>query len=397
MTRWRTIAMTAVVALPLAAGATEPGDPAGGAPSPLRVWAVLAAPDLRRWGLEDLVVAGLSEDRTVTLVDREHLDLVARELSLGSMLEASGAGLRQKAGRIVKADALVLLSRETGDGKDFVRLVVCECRGGARLRVQYVPLEGGKVESAAKQVLAAVAQTRTHFSQGIRRVFGVPPFVSRTLTHGHDNLQRGFSALLANALSARPGVAVIEVEEARQIAREISLTDGKDVDRVVPSFVEGEYTVTRNGSEGPVVEFRVRITRSGSDERTLPARKVKLSEAAAYVGVELPALVSGVERAASQHALTAEQQAAALLARADVFAGLGGWEHSTGLREAALLLKDDVAQRKTLMGEYQKILRSPLPAGMKIGEGEAYRSLSRYRWGAWQLALPHLEHLIRND
>lgn len=395
-------AAAALVSWHLSADAAEPGGPAGGASSPLRTWAVLAAPELRRAGLDDLVTAGLSQDRTIRLVERQRLDLVAGELALGALVESSGAGLRRKTGGTLKADALVLLRRDTGaDGKDFVRLVVCECRSGARLRVECVLLEQGKIESAAKRVVVAVAQTRARFPEGVRRVFGVPPFVSRTLTHGYDHLQRGFSALLAEALSAQPGVAVIEVEEARQIAREIGLTDGKDVDRVVPAFVEGEYTVTRNGEDEPAVEFRARITRSAGDAQTLPPRKLKLSEAARYVGVELPALVSGVAKAAPGRAMSPEEQVSELVARADVFTLLGFWDHAAGLREAALLLKPDAAGRRlALLHDYDRLARRPMdevsPEDRKRIDSPAVRAAVMRRVEAYLAGLAHLEHLIRN-
>jgi hypothetical protein len=92
----------AVVAILAAGAAWCPGQqaqPAAREPVPaLRTWAVLASDELRKSGLEDQVLAGLGMDRTITLVDREHLALVAKELALSGLLEAHGAGSRRKAG-----------------------------------------------------------------------------------------------------------------------------------------------------------------------------------------------------------------------------------------------------------------------------------------------------------
>ena len=342
---WRTIAMTALVLLPVVAQGAETGEPSGGASSVLRTWAVLSSPDLRSSGLEDQVIAGLSRDQATMLVDREHLDLVAKELSLGGMLKSSGTGLRQQAGKIVKADALVLLSRETAAGKDVVRLVICECHCGARLRVDYIPLDSGKAESAAAQIHAAIQETRRHFPQGLRWVFGVPPFVSRTLTHDYDYLQCGYSALLAKALSLQPGAAVIEVEEAQQIAREIGLTDGRDVDRLVPLLVEGEFAVPNGAGQGERrIEFTIRVRRASTAAPRELRDTVPLATAARYITMDLPPRILKTSGAESGGVFSAEEQFRWLSERADAFAMLGFWDHAVGLREAALLLKPDAVE-----------------------------------------------------
>jgi hypothetical protein len=391
---WVVCATAFLAALPVAGVAGQEPRPAADQPvAMLRTWAVLASEELRKSGLEDQVLVGLGADSTITLVDREHLDLIARELALGSLLDSSGAGSRRKAGAAVKADALVILNHESIEGKQYVRLVVCETRGGARLRVELIPLEDGKFDEAGKAIVSAIQDVRKHFAQGIKRVYGVPPFVSRCLTHEYDYLQRGYSSLLANALSQQPGVAVIEVEEARQIAREIALTDGQDLQRLVPVFVEGEYQVPVGATGDAEVEFTVRLTAADGDLPKLPVRKVRLSEAARYVASRLPALVLGQEKAGT--ALDAGQQARVLVERADTFARLGSWDQSTVLREATLLLTDDIGQRQTLVQEYCWIIRANFPSGTQLLSPEHIEECRR-RAGLWRAALAHVEYLIRN-
>ena len=399
---WRTIAVMALVLLPVAAEGEESGEPSGAASAAFRTWAVLSSPDLHSSGLEDQVIAGLSPDQAIMLVDRAHLDLVAKELSLSGMSNSSGTGLRQKAGRIVKADALVLLSRETAAGKDLVRLIICECRCGARLRVDYMPLENGKVEAAARQILAAIQETRRHFPQGLRQVLGVPPFVSRTLTHEYDYLQRGCSALLANALSLQPGTAVIEVEEAQQIAREIGLTDGKDVDRLVPLLVEGEFVVPNVVGQGePRIEFTVRVRRASAVAPRELRDTVPLAAAARYITVDLPPRILQTSAADSGSVFSPDEQFRWLAERADAFLLLGFWDHAAGLREAALLLKPEaVKQRLALIDEYQRLAsRSRSEASWeertRIGS-PALRAAVMRDVETYLAGLAHLEYLIRN-
>jgi len=368
--------------------ATQPG-------TALRTWAVLASDELRKSGLEDQILAGLGTDRTITLVDRQHMALVAREMALSSLLETSGAGSRRKAGAAIRADALAILHLESAGGESFVRLVICETRAGARLAVECFPYKADHADEAGKAIVAAIERTRRRFRNGVQRVYAVAPFVSRDLGHQYDHLQRGCASLLAGALASRDGVAVIEIDEARQIARELGMTDGADIRRFVPLLIEGEYEVTR-GSAGKeaTIRFGVKVTGNGKPV-TVPDRTVALTEMAGYLSKDLAAAILG-SSAPTDKPLSAEQEAAGLVARADVFARLGAWEHSTGLREAALLLKDDPNQRKLLVDEYRKIVAAPLPWGMKIGQGEDYKELCRQRWELWRLALAHLEYLVRN-
>ena len=107
---WRTLAAWAMA---LAAGGGPALCPAAEEDA-LRVWAVIAAPAIRQSGLADLVNAGLGRQPGITLVERDRLDAVLKELTLAQMLGATGTG-RRAAGRILQADALVLLA-EAGDG-----------------------------------------------------------------------------------------------------------------------------------------------------------------------------------------------------------------------------------------------------------------------------------------
>lgn len=388
------VALCLAPAGPAAAAGARQGQsrPAGHA---LRTWAILCTKPLQTSGLEDLLTISLARDKTMRLVDRKHLDLVAREIALGRMFGGAAVGRRRKLGRILKADAMLLLSLEAGAGQDTLRLVICHSRSGARLRVACFPYDKDKVKDVSAAVLDVIRKTRKQFSGGLRQVYGIGPFVSRGLTHRYDHLQRGYANLLAEALGARKGVAVIETTEARQIVREIALTDGKGVVRTVPLFVKGEFEVTAPAGRKPTVTFGVKITGSRAAARVLPARAVGLAEAAEFVGRTLPDLIAKEEAAHAHPAMSAAQQAAELISRADVFARIGAWEHSTGLREAALLLKDDAAQRQTLISEYGRLAMGNWPAGMQL-DTEAHRAACLHRSSLWLTSVAHLEYLIRN-
>lgn len=366
--------------------------------APLGTWAVILSDNLRKSPLEDQVLMGLSREAGLKLVDRSRLDLLVKEMAVAGLAETAATADRAKAGRILKADALAIISRESVEGKEFIRLTISECRTGARLRVDWLPLAEDRMAEAAATLVADIRRTREQFTEGVTQVFGVPPFVSRCLTHQYDYLQRGYAELLATGLGAQKGVAVIEVEEARQIAREIVLTDGADVKRLVPMFVEGEFEVTRaeTAKEEPTISFRFKVSGTGVKERAWSERPMKLSAAPTFVGRDLAALVTGLRQpAAGAGGLSADRQAATLIARADAFAALGTWEHSTALREAALLLKDDPVQRDKVIQEYGRIINANWPEGTMSGS-PAQLAGCRCRIELWRIGLAHAEYLVRN-
>ena len=85
--------------------------------------------------------------------------------------------------------------------------------------------------------------------------------VVQNLTHDYDRLQATYARLLESASDVYPGVAVLEIEEARAIGRELAVAGGELRDRVVPVFVEGEFEMSRKpGREEPTVRLAVRIT-----------------------------------------------------------------------------------------------------------------------------------------
>lgn len=366
-------------------------------PVPLTTWAAIVAEDLRSSPVADLVSFGLATDSGLTLVDREHLDLLAKELSLWGLTDPSATSERIKAGRLLKADVLVILGRQSADGKEFVRMTICECRSGARLAVDCVALADGRADQAAATILADIRRCRTRFADGVTQVFGVPPFVSRSLTHQYDHLQRGYAELLAEALGNRKGTAVIEVEEARQIAREAALAGEGDLKRLVPVFVEGEYEVALTPAaetERPVT-FRVKLTGADGKGRSLPEQVVRLSEAPDYVGGQLASLVTGLEQ--DTQAMSVDDQVRALIARAEAFAALGNLPLSTGLREAALLIRDDPAGRKVLLQEYMKDIAGHKPYPQELAaEPDRWQQEGERCFAVWHVAMSHVEYLIRN-
>ncbi|MDZ7620752.1 MAG: hypothetical protein U1E05_27430, partial [Patescibacteria group bacterium] len=265
---------------------------------------------------------------------------------------------------------------------------------GARLLVEQVAWDVDLPDGAAKAIVAAVQAASRRFPRRVERVYAVLPFVSRNLSHEYDYLQRACASLLADALRSQDSVAVVEIEEARQIAREIAMTDGKEIRPIVPLIIEGEFHVAREAlKEEPVVRFDIRV-QGNEGPINLPSHAISLSAMPRYLARDLPARILG-SPFQDDAPLTLDQQVSALVARANVFADLGAWEHSTSLREAALLLEDNPGHRLRLISEYRRMAQAPLPTGV-VKHSQSHAAECARRLRLWACTLPHVAFLIRN-
>ena len=166
------------------------------------------------------------------------------------MLGADQVENRRQAGVLLKADMLVLLSLEEAKSKKpTVKIVISDCSNGARLRIGWIPFNKDELENSCRDLTKIVHNTLKRFKDGVKQIVGVSHLVSRNLVHDYDHLQAGYAYLLQNALSSSPGVAVIEVEEARSIRHESELAGDIKSGRVVPLFVEGEFRMQRAASK----------------------------------------------------------------------------------------------------------------------------------------------------
>ena len=336
----------------------------------LQRWAVVAAEPLRDTGFSDLLAAELSAREGLELVERENLAEILAELELSASMGAEAAAKRVELGRLLSANALVLVSLEererppdrvdrekrsaADETETFLRLVISDCRYGARLRLEYLPYSADRLDRLSVGCADLVDQTRSHFAGGVEQVIAVTPFLSKNLTHDYDHLQAGYAYLVESALMSYPGTAVVETEEARTIRRELEVTGSELNDRVLPLLIEGEYEmwVDRPNSE-PAVQLDIRATDGKSILLQRRWTDMELSEVAELLRESIPHQIVQLTREATLPGLSRRRQFALLAERAGAFERFGAYEHSTGLREAALLLQpDDLEQRLALIGDH---------------------------------------------
>lgn len=360
---------------------------------------------MRDSGLSDLLLAKLSSLDGVELVEREAFESLAAEYSLAELGSAGAARQRVQLGTFLRANRLLLLSRAAleDEASEVFQLVVADCQTGARLADEYYP-GGTDPEQFAKAVAVAVEQTQSRFPGGVMRVVGVSHFLANTLVHSYDHRQAGYAYLLQRALALHPGTAVLEIEEARAVAQELALStppDGADSlrRRIVPILVDGEFTVSEDHAAGThAVDLTVHVRRgSGVDE--IRETALPPAEVVSFLTGELPRRILALEDDQAP-LLSAQEQRDWLLARAERFARVGAWEHSLGLREAALLIDPhDVSIRLDLIHEYglHMIKRLPTAASPELVPAEEeIRQVIRSRVESFLAGLAHLEFLIRN-
>lgn len=355
----------------------------------LRRWAVLAAPEVREAGVSDLLTAKLSQ-REFELVERDQLDAVLKEVKLSQLL-GSQTSERLSLGARLRADVLVLLSVVEVDQSRLLKVVISECRQGARLRAEFLAWSSAGKAIAPDDLATSCEQiaieTRTQFAGGVRELVAVTPLLSKNLTREFDHLQTGYAALLGRAISQAPGTAVVEIEEARSIRQELAVTGDGINDRLVPLFVEGEFAMS---GRSPDVRVRItlRLTDGQKERRKLERTEMTLAQSVDWlmnnVSREIAARPNGSEKTPQ---LSREQQFEQLARRAETFSRAAAFEESTALREAALLLNDDDAeQRWWLIADSKRLLTEMAIRVHELRTAIYLETRNTYR-GAWDLNL----------
>lgn len=383
-----------------------------GAETAPRRWAIFAGPAVRESGLADLLTARLSERKDLKLVERDRLDLALRELKLSACLAPEAAGERLRLGRILKADRLLLLALEELESEKLLRLVISDADYGARLRSDALPYDPDELEALCDRCAKRLAATEKQFADGIRYLIGVPPFLSKNLTHEYDHLQFDYAALLANWLGMNPGVAVVEVEEARAIRRELNLGAENLKRRVVPLFVEGEFEMTADAKTGaPRVRLSIRVSDGQNEPRRFERTGLALADAASWLRGPLPREIVRLAENDRHATLSREQQKQLLTERAEAFSRLGSYKEAIALREAALLLDpDDVQLRLAQIDDYFRRGQAVKHfwdiryreadrkfADFRTPEFEPWEDRRLAQWTRWFHGVAgHIEYLVEN-
>ncbi len=382
--------------------AAWPMSPSAGEELPLHSWAVIASQPLLDSGFADLLTVRLSQDESIQLVERERLRDATRELQLAPLIQAENIDRRLQLGQTLKADTLMVLSSERDAERRLLRVVICDANLGVRLWEERLLDDGVDVDTLVEQCAGLVPEVRTRFASGVQRIIAVPPFLSEDFSHRFDYLQERQSNVVSSALMTCPGVAVVELEEARAVLRELENTLSTGLERPIATIVKGAYRVGAPDEQGQRnVTVQIELVSSNGQEETIH-KSFPIGTVGHWLRENLVRRLTDNVRG-DRPAIDVARQKAILSRRADQFAALGDWEHSRSLREAALVLDpNDALQRGYLISEFQFDMTRMLDEHWFAVRATKKQPLEPRVAAFQQVAedyvesLGHLEYLIRN-
>ncbi len=275
-----------------------------------------------------------------TWLERGEIDRILAEQELQAVFGAKEGANRVALGKILKADVLVLLRSGVRDKQPFAELVVAETAGGLRLLARSVPLTE-EPESDAEDLQDLIDVALAKHREAIREIYAIPPFVNQDLANDQDHLKAAYARVLEQALLARRGVLVVELDEADSLAREYEQAAADErPSRRLPLYLLGEYRHEGLGEERQVT-ISIQVKRGGEQVKRLKAT-MPPSEGATYLR---EATAQVLETAEMPVALPdVEVESRELATRGQVFLTLGNWSEAISLLEASLLLVPDQAE-----------------------------------------------------
>ena len=202
----------------------------------LKRWGIITSKTLSQTGISELLTARLSETADVELVERDQLDLVTKELELSALAGPNDAAKRLILGRVLAADAIMLIDTATFNDQQFVKVVVSDTRNGVRLWIDYLPYSGNEFARVVELCGEVVPEVQRRFRQGVQHVLAISCFRIQGDHTDVLHLDCGLSYLFASALDWAPGVAVVDLDEAQTI-RELTRKGDGQTDAIEAAFV----------------------------------------------------------------------------------------------------------------------------------------------------------------
>ena len=368
-------------------------------------WAIIAGPSVKKTGLDDLVLISIQKIKGIELVERKHINQLLKEQALSVKQNSSSVSERVKLGSLLGADAFIQLSIKRNKGQSLLNVILSDCKLGARFWNETLPFDNKTKEKLAEEIAKLVLNVRYRFRSGISVVVGLSHFISKDFTHKHDVLQTRYAWLLGNALSSIPGVTVIEAEEAHAIGKELTLSQQTVGRRIVPLFIEGEYKVVKNKTKKSTINFDIFLKTGGKKKKIIRKHNLTLEEAGKFLSGELVKEIAKWVNKDTSLVYSSDDQIELLKERADRFALRGDWGHSTGLREAVLLLNlNTFDQRIKVIQEYNRLMTQDFNIVVREDSGFKQRKDNRtWEWIVgkrvykyWNRALQHIEYLVIN-
>ena len=196
--------------------------------------------ELRSSALVSLLEARLSQESHVQLLERDRIETILREqqISLAASAEPNAV---VKAGRLLRADAFILLSVEKSTSESpsnspaeslapLLRVRVVETAHGLRLWDRYEELDTSNVQATVDRIADRVRIVAQKIGQPAGQVIpvGIVDIHRVQLPERYERLARVLPGLLSARLSAEPRILMLERESLGTLLKEKQLTDGNE-------------------------------------------------------------------------------------------------------------------------------------------------------------------------
>ena len=350
------------------------------AQSPIQTWAIVTEPGLdavvfpavtnsaEEESFSDLLTAKLTENG-LSLVERDRLNLIEDEQLLQQLFaKQGGEAAASKFGRQIHADALILVAavdteetqkQETSAVKSPPSLRISVYSGQQAARLGFLVVQRDKAIQTIDPIVDSILEIRQQFRNGVRYSLGVSPFAAKNLEKQFDDLGESFHDLLTQSLDLEPGVAIVDFERARWIAKELDSDQGLR-ERVIPWVVEVEYQVASSPPESPglpripqTIEFVARRI-SGDKIESYQSPPLPMDQAPEWISRTLVRQL--LDQKGKESTLDLESQLRLLLERADRYALLGDFERAIESRESLLMLHPkNFDERLKLLDDYSAL------------------------------------------
>ncbi|RPJ34180.1 MAG: hypothetical protein EHM35_09985, partial [Planctomycetaceae bacterium] len=213
----------------------------------------------------------LSREEQIHLLERAQIErvLVEQRLSISGL---SDCDTIVKAGKLLRAEAFVLLSVEDGQGPKaeqgksrLVRMRVAETAHGLRLWEGYETLEASQVEAAATQIAEKVRTAVDKIAQihGPAIPVGIVDIHRVQLPEKYEPLARVLPGLLSARLGKERRIIMLERESLGTLLREKQLTEGPD-EAFWNSAVLIDGYIQPGADKG--IEMSLRVRRASGEE-----------------------------------------------------------------------------------------------------------------------------------
>jgi hypothetical protein len=299
----------------------------------------------------DSLLMAFSKHPEIALLERGEIDKLLREQALS--LSLSNAEMA-KAGKLLAADAFLLLESSKSDGNPFVRLRLIDTRYGFKLwdasllfpaKSEEYAVESGKIASLTIQKIKKFKAIPSNLT-----MLGVIGFRSEELSKRWDWLAEPLSTAIEQNLALYPSMILMERTRTGSLVEERTLAAGlPEALRPSAVFVDGAYRMQREkGLDVVSVYIRCR-----KQDRILLEKRVEgsVNNLRDLYQTIINEIMASLGKNPDSFSMNASIEAEMAATEAETYLSMKDPERALPLAEAALSLMPDSIKYKTLLVE----------------------------------------------